>query len=96
MEKIKILINKINLNNTNLNGSKNSLDCLTIQDVYEIAEPKIKEMCFEYNMTNFLLPKINGNNSLVIYADSIMKNKIYKYAIKIYIYDKNEIKILYM
>lgn len=94
MEKIKILISKINLNNTNLNGSKNSLDCLTIQDVYEIAEPKIKEMCFEYNMTNFLLPKINGNNSLVIYADSIMKNKIYKYAIKIYIYDKNEIKIL--
>ena len=54
MEKIKILISKINLNNTNLNGSKNSLDCLTIQDVYEIAEPKIKEMCFEYNMTNFL------------------------------------------
>jgi serine/threonine protein kinase len=94
MEKIKILINKINLNDTNLNGSKDSFDCLTIQDVYEIAESKIKEMCFEYNMTNFLLPKINGRNSLVIYADSIMENKIYKYSIKIYIYNKNEIKIL--
>ena len=42
MEKIKILISKINLNNTNIDGSENSFDCLTIQDVYKIAEPKIK------------------------------------------------------
>ena len=44
MENIRNLISKINLNDTNIDGSKNSFDCLTIQDVYKIAEPKIKEI----------------------------------------------------
>jgi serine/threonine protein kinase len=51
-------------------------------------------MYLEYNMTNFSLPKISGYNSLVIYADSIIEDKIYKCAIKIYIFEKNNIEIL--
>jgi serine/threonine protein kinase len=93
METIRELISKIDLNKTNIDGSRNSFDNLTIYDVYKIAEPKIEEMCHEYNMTNFSLPKISGYNSLVIYADSIMEDKIYKYAIKIHIFEKNDIEI---
>jgi serine/threonine protein kinase len=94
MESIRELVRKINLKKTNLNGSKYSFDNLTIYDIYEIAEPKIKKMCLENNMTNFSLPKISGYNSLVIYADSIIDDKMYKYAIKIYIFEKNDIEIL--
>jgi len=94
METIRELISKIDLNKTNIDGSRNSFDNLTIYDVYKIAEPKIEEMCLEYNITNFSLPKISGYNSLVIYADSFMEDKIYKYAIKIHIFEKNDIVIL--
>ncbi len=94
MEYIRELVRNIDLNKTNLNGSKFSFDNLTLHDIYEIAEPKIEEMCLNYNMTNFSLPKINGYNSIVIYADSNMEDKIYKYAIKIYIFEKNDLEIL--
>ena len=94
METIRELISKIDLKKTNLNGSRDSFDNLTIQDVYKIAGPKIEEMCLEYNMTNLSLPNISGYNSLVIYADSIIEDKIYKYAIKIHIFNKNDIEIL--
>jgi hypothetical protein len=39
MEIIRDLINKIDLNKTNLDGSKYSFDNLTLHDIYEIAEP---------------------------------------------------------
>jgi serine/threonine protein kinase len=94
MEALSEIISKIDLCRTNIDGSRDSFDNLTIYDVYKIAEPKIKELSYEQNMTNFSLPKINGYNSLVIYADSNMKDKIYKYAIKIYIYNKSDIKTL--
>jgi hypothetical protein len=94
MENISELISKINLNKTNIDGSRNSFDYLTIHNVYKIAEPKIKEICLEYNMTNFSLPKVSGYNSLVIYTDSIIEDKKYKYAIKICIFEKNDIEIL--
>jgi serine/threonine protein kinase len=94
METISELISNIDLKKTNIDGSRDSFDYLTIHDVYKIAGPKIEEMCLVYNMTNFSLPNISGYNSLVIYADSIIENKIYKYAIKIHIFEKNNIEIL--
>jgi len=94
MEALSDIISKIDLKKTNLDGSKYSFDNLTIYDVYRIAEPKIRELCYKYNMTNFSLPKIGGYNSLVIYADSTLEDKIYKFAIKIYIFKKNDIEIL--
>ena len=93
MEVLSDIISKIDLDKTNLTGD-GSLDNLTINDVYEIAEPVIKELCHEYNMTNFSLPKVGGYNSIVIYADGTVEDKIYKYAIKIYIFEKNELEIL--
>jgi hypothetical protein len=94
METLSELISKIDLNRTNLDGSRDSFDNLTIHDIYKIAEPKIRELSSEYNITNFTLPKVSGYNSLVIYANSIMEDKIYKYAIKIHIFEKNDIEIL--
>ena len=93
METIRELISNFDLKKTNIDGSRDSFDYLTIQDVYKIAGPKIEEMCLEYNMTNLSLPNISGYNSLVIYADSIIEDKIYKYAIKIHILKKNDIEI---
>jgi len=94
METLRDIINKIDTNKSNLDGSSEAFDNLTIHDIYDIAEPKIKEMFSEYNFNNFSLPKINGYNSLVIYADSIIENKLFKYAIKIQVYNKNDIKTL--
>jgi len=94
MEYIRKLVSQIDLKKTNLDGSKYSFDNLTIYDIYKIAEPKIEEICLLYNMTNFSLPIISGNNSLVLYTDSIMEDKMYKYAIKIYIFERNDIEIL--
>ena len=53
METLREIISKIDTNKSNLTGSKESFDNLTIHDVYKIAETKIKEMCLEYNMNNF-------------------------------------------
>jgi hypothetical protein len=94
MEILREIISKIDTSKSNLDGSRESFDNLTIHDVYKIAGTKIEEMCLEYNMSNFSLPKIKGYNSLVIYADSNIENKIYKYALKIHVYDKEEIKNL--
>ncbi len=94
METLRDIINKIDTNKSNLDGSSEAFDNLTIHDIYNIAEPKIKEMFLEYNFNNFSLPKINGYNSLVIYADSIIENKLFKYAIKIQVYNKNDIQTL--
>ncbi len=94
METLRDIINKIDTNKSNLDGSSEVFDNLTIHDIYDIAEPKIKEMFLEYNFNNFSLPKINGYNSLVIYADSIIENKLFKYAIKIQVYNKNDIQTL--
>jgi serine/threonine protein kinase len=94
MEALRDIINKIDTNKSNLDGSSEAFDNFTIHNIYDIAEPKIKEMYLEYNMNNFSLPKINGYNSLVIYADSLIDDKIYKYAIKIQVYNKNDVKTL--
>jgi serine/threonine protein kinase len=88
METLKELIPKINSIKTNIDGSKKSYGNLTLLDLYNIAEPKIAEICSKYNITNFELPKISGYNSLVIYAD----NKQSKYAIKIFVISKNDIE----
>jgi len=93
MEVLSDIISKYDLDKTNLDGD-GSLDNLTIYDVYKIAEPLIKELCQEYNLANFSLPKVGGFNSIVIYADGIVEDKINKYAIKIYIFEKNELEIL--
>lgn len=84
MESLKKLKPRINEIKTNIDGSCDSFDYLTLQDLYNIAEPKIEELCSKYNLTNFELPKINGHNSLVLYA----KNNAFKFAIKIYISHK--------
>lgn len=88
METLKELIPKINSIKTNIDGSKKSYGNLNLLDLYNIAEPKIAEICSKYNITNFELPKISGYNSLVIYAD----NKQFKYAIKIFVISKNDIE----
>jgi len=86
METLKQLIPKINEIKTNINGTSDCCDYFTLQKLYEIAEPKLAELCSKYDITNFELPKISGNNSLVIYADS----KNHKFAIKINVnYKKN-------
>ena len=94
MESIRELVSKFDLKKTNIDGSNFSFDNLTLHDIYKIAEPKLEEICLGYNMTNFSLPIISGYNSLVLYTDSIIEDKIYKYAIKIYIFEKNDIEIL--
>lgn len=70
METLKEIIPKINEIKTNMDGSKKSYGNLNLLDLYNIAEPKIAEICSKYNITNFELPKISGYNSLVIYADN--------------------------
>lgn len=86
METLKEIIPKIKLIQTNIDGSSDSYDNLTLLDLYNIAEPKLGELCSKYDITNFELPKISGSNSLVIYADS----QNHKFAIKINInYKKN-------
>ena len=86
METLKELISNIKLIETNINGSSDSYDYLTLLDLYNIAEPKLGELCSKYDIINFELPKISGYNSLVIYADS----KNHKFAIKINVnYKKN-------
>lgn len=92
METLRKLIPKINSIQTNINGSKEAFDNLTLYDIYKISEPKIKELCSKYNITNFTLPKISGYNSLVIFSDSIFENQIYKYAIKLYVISKSDIE----
>jgi serine/threonine protein kinase len=94
MEDLRDIINKIDTTESNLDGSNEAFDNLTLHDIYDIVEPKIKEMFLEYNLNNLSLPKINGYNSLVIYADSIIDNEIFKYAIKIQVYNKNDIQTL--
>ena len=84
MESLKKLIPRINEIKTNIDGSCDSFDYLTLQDLYNIAEPKIVELCSKYNLTNFELPNTSGHNSLVFYA----KNNVFKFAIKIYINHK--------
>jgi hypothetical protein len=86
METLKEIIPKIKLIQTNIDGSSDSYDNLTLLDLYNIAEPKLGELCSKYDITNFELPKISGSNSLVIYADS----QNHKFAIKINVnYKKN-------
>jgi hypothetical protein len=88
METLKELIPKINSIKTNIDGSSKSYGNITLHDLYNIAEPKIGEICSKYNIMNFELPKISGYNSLVIYAD----NNQSKFAIKIFVISKNDIE----
>jgi serine/threonine protein kinase len=88
METLKEIIPKINSIKTNMDGSKKSYGNLNLLDLYNIAEPKIAEICLKYNITNFEFPKISGYNSLVIYAD----NKQSKFAIKIFVISNNDIE----
>jgi len=88
METLKELIPKIKYIKTNIDGSKRSYGNINLLDLYNIAEPKIAEICSKYYIMNFELPKISGYNSLVIYAD----NKQSKFAIKIFVISKNDIE----
>ena len=88
MQTLKEIISEIKYIKTNIDGSSDSCDYLTLQKLYDIAEPKIGEICSNYNITNFELPKISGYNSLVIYAD----NNQSKFAIKIFVISKNDIE----
>ena len=88
METLKELIPKINSIKTNIDGSNKSYDNLTLRDLYNIAEPKLAELCSKYKITNFELPKISGYNSLVIYADNFQS----KFVIKILVISKNDIE----
>jgi serine/threonine protein kinase len=87
METLKELIPKIKFIKTNIDGLTYFCDFLNLTDLYNIVETKIEEICLQYNLTNFELPKTSGYNSLVIYAN----NNQSKYAIKIFIVSKNDI-----
>jgi len=87
METLKEITEKIRFIKTNIDGLTYFCDYLTLTDLYNISEAKIEEICLQYNLTNFELPKISGYNSLVIYAD----NNQFKFAIKIFIISKNDI-----
>jgi hypothetical protein len=84
MENLKKIISQIKYIQTNIDGSSDSCDYFTLQNLYNIAEPKLVELCSKYDITKFELPKISGYNSLVIYADSTN----HKFAIKIYVSHK--------
>jgi len=86
MESLRRLVFDINTRKSNLDGSRESFDNLNLHDVYKLAEPKIEEMCSQYNITNFSLPTTMGYNSLVIFADC----QTYKLAIKICVIFKSE------
>jgi len=88
METLKEIMPKINSIKTNIDGSSKSYGNLNLLNLYNIAEPKIAEICSKYNIMNFELPKISGYNSLVIYAD----NNQSKFAIKIFVISKNDIE----
>jgi serine/threonine protein kinase len=88
METLKEIIPKINSIKTNIDGSKKSYGNLNLLDLYNIAEPKLGEICEKYKITNFELPKISGYNSLVIYA----ANNQSKFAIKIFVISKKDIE----
>ena len=88
METLKELIPKIKFIKTNIDGLTYFCDFLNLTDLYNIVETKIEEIYLQYNLTNFELPKINGYNSLVIYAD----NNKSKFAIKIFAISKNDIE----
>jgi serine/threonine protein kinase len=88
METLKEIIPGIKYIKTNIDGSSKSYGNLNLLDLYNIAEPKIAEICSKYNITNFELPKISGYNSLVIYAD----NNQSKFVIKIFVISKNDIE----
>jgi serine/threonine protein kinase len=87
METLKQIIPKISEIKTNFDGTSVSFNYITLFDIYKIAEPKMEEICEKYKITNFELPKISGNNSLVIYADS----DNYKYAIKIFVICRSDL-----
>jgi serine/threonine protein kinase len=89
METLRKIIPNIKALRTNINGSSESFDNLTLFDIYNIAEQQLEIICSKYNITNFTLPKINGYNSLVIFADS----DLYKYAIKICVIYKKDITL---
>jgi serine/threonine protein kinase len=90
MEILKEIIPKIKYIQTNIDGSSDSCDYLTLQNLYNIAEPKLVELCSKYDITKFELPKNSGYNSLVIYADS----KNHKFAIKIYVCHKKNLGMI--
>ncbi len=94
MESLRTLVFGIDTKKSNLDGTQNSFDNLTLHDVYKLAEPKIEEMSSKYNIRNFSLPSTRGYNSLVIFADSTIENYTYKLAIKICVICKSEIETL--
>jgi hypothetical protein len=103
MDILRNLVYNIDTKKSNLNGSKDSFDNLTLHDIFKLAEPKITEMCLQYNITNFSLPTTRGYNSLVIFADCTLKKinsfnqteeQNYKLAIKISVISKKDIEIL--
>ena len=90
METLKEIISQIKYIKTNINGTSDCCDYLTLQNLYNISEPKLAELCSKYDITKFELPKISGYNSLVFYADS----KNHKFAIKIYVSHKKNLGMI--
>ena len=88
METLKQLIPEIKYIKTNMDGTTESYDNITLLNMYKIVEPKLGELCLKYEIINFELPKISGHNSLVLYAN----NKESKFAIKIFIISKKDLE----
>jgi len=88
METLKQLIPEIKYIKTNIDGTTESYDNITLLNMYKIVEPKLGELCLKYEIINFELPKISGHNSLVLYAN----NKESKFAIKIFIISKKDLE----
>jgi serine/threonine protein kinase len=87
METLKQLIPEIKYIKTNMDGTTESYDNITLLNMYKIVEPKLGELCLKYEIINFELPKISGYNSLVLYA-----NGKSKFAIKIFIISKKDLE----
>lgn len=94
MQTLRQLVDRIDTNRSNLNGSCSSFDNLTIQDLFQCSEPKIYEIIERLNLYGFQIPEVMGNNSLVFYANSRMEDQDYKLAVKISVISKSDENII--
>jgi len=94
MDNLKLLVSRINTKKSNLDGSKEAFDNLTIHDVFDLSESKLTEISTNFSLSNFSLPHTMGYNSLVLYAESNSEEQNYRVAIKILIIGKNNLDIL--
>jgi len=79
-----------NLDNysSNLNGLDKNTDYLTLEKVYQMSKPMLLTIGNKYSLSHFSLPDVMGANSLVIFADILIDDKLHEVAIKIYVQPK--------